>query len=200
MTSFASRAPVPWNTTAFYDYLRHGHSREHGSALGPMTAVVRELANVPDADIRAMATYLGSFNEQHLRTTDGSATRASAAAGTLTATVPPPGPGQRLFDHACAACHHDGSGPTLLGTNTSLALSSKLHSDRPDNLIRTIYEGVQQPPGREVGFMAGFREAFDDVQMAQLVGYMRRRFAPDEPAWPALEDTAARLRASPDER
>ncbi|MEO9148656.1 MAG: molybdopterin cofactor-binding domain-containing protein, partial [Burkholderiaceae bacterium] len=62
LTSFASNAPIAWNTTAFYDYLRHGHSREHGSALGPMTSVVRELADVPDADIRAMAVYLGSFN------------------------------------------------------------------------------------------------------------------------------------------
>jgi nicotinate dehydrogenase subunit B len=37
------------------------HAR-HGIAGGPMAEVVRELAQVPDADVRAMATYLGSFN------------------------------------------------------------------------------------------------------------------------------------------
>ncbi len=128
LTSFKSHAPVAWNTTAFYDYLRHGHSRAHGSALGPMAAVVRELADVPDADIRAMAVYLASFNEPRAQAADDAALGAAAAPAT---TAPLPGPGQRLFDHACAACHHDGSGPTLLGTNTPLVLSSKLHSDRP---------------------------------------------------------------------
>ncbi len=42
--------------------------------------------------------------------------------------------------------------------------------------------------------MAGFREAFDDAQIAQLVGYMRTRFAPGKPAWSMVEQTAARLR------
>ena len=88
------------------------------------------------------------------------------------------GPAQRLFDSACAACHHDGDGPTLLGVNTPLALNSKLTSDAPDNLLRTILEGVREPATQDIGFMPAFRDALDDAQIAELAGYMRARFAP----------------------
>ena len=93
------------------------------------------------------------------------------------------GPAQRMFDSACAACHHDGDGPTLLGVNTPLALNSNLTSARPDNLLRTILDGVREPASRDIGFMPAFREALDDAQIAELAGYMRARFAPQEPAW-----------------
>jgi nicotinate dehydrogenase subunit B len=59
-----SSSPVAWTETAFYDYLRNGHSAEHGSASGPMAPVIRQLAQVPDTDIAAMAHYLASFQEQ----------------------------------------------------------------------------------------------------------------------------------------
>ena len=83
-----------------------------------------------------------------------------------------------MFDSACAACHHDGNGPTLLGVNTPLALNSNLTSARPDNLLRTILDGVREPASRDIGFMPAFRDALDDAQIAELAGYMRARFAP----------------------
>ncbi len=201
LTSVASNAPIAWSADAFYDYLRHGHSREHGAALGPMAPVVRELRRVPDADIRAMAIYLASFNEQPQAASAGAGAAAQVVqAAATTSAAAQPGPGQRLFDNACAACHHDGDGPKLLGVNTPLALSSKLHSDRPDNLIHTILDGVQQPPGLEVGFMAGFRDALDDAQIEQLARYMRARFAPQQPAWRELGATVTQMRAAAGER
>jgi nicotinate dehydrogenase subunit B len=108
-----------------------------------------------------------------------------------------PGPAQRQFDTACGACHHDGAGPQLLGQNIPLALSTQLHSARPDNLLRVILEGVRDPASRELGFMPAFRDAFDDAQLAQLAAHLRQRFAPDQPAWADLEAVSARLRASP---
>ena len=57
-----SQAPIPWNEDELYAYLRTGESRFHGVAAGPMAPVVKELASLPDQDIRAMAVYLGSFN------------------------------------------------------------------------------------------------------------------------------------------
>ena len=60
------------------------------------------------------------------------------------------GPAQRLFDGACAACHHDGDGPTPLGVNTPLALNSQLTSSRPDNLLRTVLDGVRAPAQRDI--------------------------------------------------
>ena len=58
-----SHAPIPWSEDELFAYLRSGESRFHGVAAGPMAPVVKELASLPDQDIRAMAVYLGSFNE-----------------------------------------------------------------------------------------------------------------------------------------
>ena len=57
-----SHAPIPWSEDELFAYLRSGESRFHGVAAGPMAPVVKELAALPDPDIRAMAVYLASFN------------------------------------------------------------------------------------------------------------------------------------------
>jgi nicotinate dehydrogenase subunit B len=61
-----SQAPIPWSEDELYAYLRTGESRLHGVAAGPMAPVVKELAALPDSDIRAMAVYLASFNESSM--------------------------------------------------------------------------------------------------------------------------------------
>lgn len=187
-----SKSAVPWNADALYRYLRHGHAPSHGTAGGPMAEVVRELQQVPDEDIRAMSTYLASFNPavpdpQALATQ--AVQTAAANKGRLL------GAPQRLFDNACAACHHDGEGPTLLGVNTPLALNTNLTSDRPDNLLRTILDGVREPATKDIGFMPAFGGALDDAQIVELAGYMRARFAPQAAPWPTLAKDVARLRA-----
>src|SRR3981081_3735781 len=58
-----SQAPIPWSEDELFAYLRTGESRFHGVAAGPMAPVVKELAGLPDEDIRAMAVYLASFND-----------------------------------------------------------------------------------------------------------------------------------------
>ena len=191
----ASTSAVPWNAESLYRYLRHGHATGHGNAGGPMAEVVREMAVVPDADVRAMATYLASFHP--LTGEAEAAARAQQVVADAARRQPLPGAAQRMFDSACAACHHDGNGPTLLGVNTPLALNSNLTSDRPDNLLRTILDGVREPASRDIGFMPPFREALSDAQIAELAGYMRARFAPDAPAWRDLPARVARLRAEP---
>ena len=180
-----SRAPVPWTEAELFNYLRRGHSAGHGNASGPMASVVQQLAQLPEADVRAMAIYLASFNAP------------SASVARPASTLPLNDPAHRLFTTACGACHHDGSGPLLLGQNIPLGLNTNLHSARPDNLLRVILEGVREPASRELGFMPAYRDAFDDTQVAQLAAYLRRRFAPSQPAWPDLEAASARVRASP---
>ena len=56
-----SPAPIAWTEQAYFDYLRTGHSAEHGAAGGPMAPIVAELGGAPDEDIRAMAHYLASL-------------------------------------------------------------------------------------------------------------------------------------------
>jgi nicotinate dehydrogenase subunit B len=109
------------------------------------------------------------------------------------------GPGQRLFNGACASCHHDGDGPRLLGVNVPLALNSNLHSERPDNLIRVILGGIRSPAAADIGFMPAFRHSLDNAQIEALAMYMRKRYAPAEPAWRDLSGTVSRLRGAPDE-
>lgn len=192
LTTF-SKSAVPWDSEAFYSYLRHGHSPRHGSAGGPMAEVVRELQTLPDTDIRAMATYLGSFNAvANPAELDIVANQAISRAAQTQDTLL--GPSQRLFETSCAACHHDGDGPTVLGLNRPLALSSKLSSDRPDNLIRTILEGVREPATQGIGFMQGFGDVLSDTQIAELSIYLRARYAPQAPAWTDLPSEVARVR------
>jgi nicotinate dehydrogenase subunit B len=190
-----SHAPVPWTEGELFNYLRFGHSAQHGNASGPMAPVVRQLGELPNADVRAMAVYLASFNapaatSKQLASAPALVAQSTAQERTLT------GPAQRLFNTACGACHHDGDGPQLLGQNIPLALNSNLHSPRPDNLLRVVLEGIQEPATQSIGFMPAFKHHLDDEQLAQLAAYMRQRFAPDKPAWRDLEAAGARVRAS----
>ena len=189
-----SRAPVPWTQDELFRYLRFGHTRHHGVAAGPMAPVVEQLATLPEADVRAMAHYLASFNTS-AQDTQAAAEAAVERSRMQAATLA--GDAQRLFTSACGACHHDGSGPIPLGHNLPLALNSNLHSARPDNLLRVILEGIRTPATKEIGFMPAFGGALDDRQIAKLAAYMRQRFAPDKPAWMDLEAAVARLRAAP---
>ncbi|MDD0811174.1 molybdopterin-dependent oxidoreductase [Curvibacter sp. RS43] len=188
-----SRAPVPWTQASLYQYLRHGHSAEHGSASGPMAPVVREMAALPDADVQAMATYLASFNTPAPEA-PAQAQRQVAQAATR---APLGSPVSRLFEGACGACHHDGDGPRLLGVNVPLSLNSNLHSARPDNLLQAIVHGLRQPASPALGFMPAFGDTFSDAQITELAGYMRQRFAPDQAPWTDVPAALARVRAGP---
>ena len=184
-------APVPWSEAAFFDYLRRGHSVEHGAAMGPMEAVVRELQGATDEDVRAMAHYLASLNSS------SPSLMSEAIVAEAAARRPLPDARSRFFESACGACHHDGDGPRLIGVNVPLALSTKLASDRPDNLLRAILEGVRTPATREIGFMPAFRDALDDKQIVELATWMRRRYAPGSAPWVDVEGAVARIRATP---
>jgi nicotinate dehydrogenase subunit B len=189
-------APVPWTEAELFSYLRFGHAAQHGNASGPMAPVVRQLAQLPEPDVRAMAVYLASFNQVSSAPADaalapGLVAQSNAPAATVDTSA------HRMFTTACGACHHDGSGPQLLGLNLPLALNSNLHSDRPDNLVRVMLEGIREPAGRDIGFMPAFRDALDDRQIAQIAAYLRQRFAPGRPAWTDVEAVVERARSSP---
>ena len=193
--SALSAAPVPWTEDALFDYLSTGHSAQHGVAAGPMAAVVAELAVLPADDRRAIAHYVASLNEA---TADPATAAAQALAlQALTATAPLTASplGARMYEGACAQCH-EADGPTLFGVKPALALNTGVHSAAPDNLIQVILDGIMAPAHAELGAMPGFRETFSDHQTAELVSYIRARFAPDAPAWEGLEGQVARVRGS----
>ncbi|MFM0213177.1 molybdopterin-dependent oxidoreductase [Paraburkholderia sediminicola] len=193
--SSLSNAPVPWNEDELFSYLRNGHASLHGVAAGPMAPVVSDLAALPDSDIRAMATYLASLNPLEPNANPAAMARQYEQASTITGTTT--GLGARLFDGACAACHHTGSGPQLFGAHPSLALNTNLHSTTPDNLIRVILEGIGSPARPELGTMPAYRDSFNDAQVAELVSYLRQQFAGGKPAWQDVTASVARIRATP---
>jgi nicotinate dehydrogenase subunit B len=187
-------SPVPWSEEEFFRYLRQGHTKQHGIAAGPMGLVVRNLALVPDNDIRAMAVYLASLQPP---SNLGEAQRETLAAKVVTDAArqaPLPDAAQRLFQGSCGACHHDGDGPQLLGVNRPLALNTNVHSDRPDNLLRIVLEGIQAPASKDIGFMPSFATTLSDKQLVLLVDGMRARYAPDKPPWTSTAQTLAEMR------
>ncbi|THD64517.1 MAG: c-type cytochrome [Bradyrhizobium sp.] len=186
-----SHAPIRWSEDELFTYLRSGESRFHGVAAGPMAPVVKELAALPDQDIRAMAVYLISFNEDAIDrpTQDALATRLETEA--LDRSVSPSA--ARLYEGACAVCHAVGGAP-LFGSRPSLALNSNLHSVTPNNLIQIILHGVVAPVSSDLGYMPAFKDSMTDGQVTELVSFLRRQFAPDKPAWTGVEAAVSHAR------
>ncbi|MFC6299650.1 molybdopterin-dependent oxidoreductase [Pseudomonas sp. CCM 7893] len=181
-----SKAPTPWTEDQLFTYLSTGYSDAHGVATGPMGPVVTELAKLPKTDIRAMAVYLASLNRD-----------ASAEVPVVAAATVPNANGRRLFEGACKACHADGLGPKLFGVSPSLAASTNVHSDQPDNLIKVILQGISSPATKDLGYMPGFKDSLSNTQVSELAAYLRGRFAPNAPGWEGLEQKVAHLRANP---
>ncbi|MHA7684263.1 c-type cytochrome [Cupriavidus sp. PET2-C1] len=192
-----SHAPVPWTEQSLFSYLRTGYAPHHGAAAGPMAPVIEELALLPEDDVRAIAHYVASFGDAQPDAAAASAQaqqleqRSADAARTLG------GPAARLYQNACAVCHQGDQGIRQFGIKPSLALNTNLHGDKPDNLIRVLLDGIPTPGTSDLGYMPAFGESLDDHQLTQLVHYLRKRFAPDKPAWDNVDDTLARLRAAP---
>jgi nicotinate dehydrogenase subunit B len=155
-----------------------------------MAEIVEELKQLPDGDIRAMATYLASLNEalpqaqaQKLAERITASTTRSASTTNSAAA--------RLYEGACAVCHEPGL--PLTNRGPVLGLSLKLHAASPTNLLRLLLEGG----GHASGSMPGFATALDDRQIADLAHYLRGRFAPGQPEWNDLEATLRTVRTSP---
>lgn len=213
-----NRRTLPWSEASLFSYLKNGHSAAHGVAVGPMAQVVGSLQSAPESDLRAMAHYLATLQGPATAppgpapATDAALTpaagpealaidqRAAQAVARARALAPLPDATQRMFESACGACHSDGTAPVELGLNLPLATNSKLRAEQPDNLLRVLLDGIQRPATRDIGFMPGFRHALDDTQLAELAAWLRRRYAPDQPAWAgpqALRERVAQLRGAP---
>jgi nicotinate dehydrogenase subunit B len=189
----SSPALIAWTEQAYFDYLRSGFSAEHGAAGGPMAPVVAGLRPLPDSDIRAMARYLVSLAPAPPAADSGLKTRLEQAAKAR-ASSPATFVGARIYDGACAVCHEPGQGLDMFGVKPSLALNSAIHAGKPDTVLRVILDGARPEGLRELGAMPAFRHHLDDAQIADLVAYLRARFAPDKPPWTGLWEASAGLR------
>jgi mono/diheme cytochrome c family protein len=174
-------AGAPWTEASLFSYLRTGLDAHHGAAAGPMAPVTWSLARVPDEDVRAMAAYLATK-------TGPVGTPPSESASAMADA-----PGAAIFAGACASCHGPSSPMTSNGA-PSLALSSAVQSNSPDNALRIILGGIPPEPYRAGPQMPGFAPMLRDSQLADLASYLRGRFAPGDPAWTGLPDAIHRIR------
>ncbi|MFS2117579.1 c-type cytochrome, partial [Herbaspirillum frisingense] len=187
-----SKSPTPWTEDELFSYLRSGFSDRHGIAAGPMAPVVAELAQLPAGDVRAIAHYLASFQAPATSTTTPAPITTTSLSESQKLSQ---ANGKRLFQGACAACHIEGTGPTLFGVRPSLRVNTNLHSDTPDNLIHVILHGIREPANPALGYMPGFANSFSDAQVGDLLAYLRSEFAAGKPAWEGVPESIARSRA-----
>ncbi|MCA3782018.1 MAG: c-type cytochrome [Burkholderia sp.] len=186
-------SPVPWTEGALFDYLRTGFSAQHGVAAGPMAPVVAGLAALPESDVQAIAHYLASLSPPVDAAVAADAATRQARGAESVATLGLEN-GRRAFDAACAVCHAESGGVGHFGVRPLMGLNTSVSQATPDNLLRVLHHGIDQPATDGLGYMPGFGDAFDDRQMAELAAYIRARYAPGQPAWQNLPEASAKIR------
>jgi nicotinate dehydrogenase subunit B len=188
-----NRGPIPWTEKALFEYLRTGFSKEHGVAAGPMGPVVAGLAQLPESDVHAIAHYITSLSPQ---VDEAVVAKAAQRQGEGADAVSMMGleRGRRTFETACAVCHASSGGVGHLGVRPLMGLNTSVAHSKPDNLLHVLHNGIDSPATADLGYMPGFRDVYDDRQMAELAAYIRARYAPDQPAWKDLESASARVR------
>jgi len=138
-----STAAVPWTAERLTDYLGKGRSPQHGVAAGPMAEVIRNLAQVPESDIKAMATYVASLAGAPSKERQDQASRAIARSrgqGTPSRAATVQMPGAAIYAGACASCHGE-AGRQPPDPALNLALSTSVRAASPNNLVRVVLGG-----------------------------------------------------------
>lgn len=183
-----STAAVPWTADRLADYLGKGRSPLHGVAAGPMAPVIRNLAQVPDSDIKAIATYVASLSGAPSKERQDQATQAIARArgeAAPTRSAAATGPGAAIYAGACAGCHGE-AGRAPLEPALNLSLSTSVRAASPNNLVRVVFGGIRQADNEPGPHMPGFATALTDKQTSDLIDYVRSSFT-DRPAFSGVD-------------
>lgn len=179
-----------WTEQDLVTFLKTGRN-DHAAAFGAMSeAVAHSTQYFSDADLKAVAVYLGSLGE-------GQAPRRAEADQTTPRLVEgkPQGEGEALYLDNCAACHRsDGQG--YRATFPRLAGNSAVLGSSPESLIHIILKGASVPKtqGAPTGLtMPDFGWRLNDAQVAELATFLRSAWGYDAAAVTAEE--VARVRA-----
>jgi mono/diheme cytochrome c family protein len=188
----ANTAPLPWTEEELYGFLRNGGTALHGVAAASMSEVIHfGLAKLPDADVKAIATYFSDMNGSATRAETVGAVLAKAMSASSVDEAEESDPGASLYIAACASCHYNG-GPAPLIARPELALNSALSGTEPTNLVQVMLHGIGLKDGAPGLFMPPFAH-LSDAEIASLVAYLRRTRT-DRPAWTDLEGKVAAIR------
>jgi mono/diheme cytochrome c family protein len=157
-----------------------------------MAQVVSNLSDVPDSDIRAIATYMASVfgaptPDRKLR---GDEVLAEIKSGPVQASKINTD-GAAIYAAACASCH-EASGPLPYG-GVNLALSTAISGPDARNAANIVLSGVRPVEGERSPIMPEFANSMNDGQISALLNYLRSRFS-NQPAWPGVEKTVEAAR------
>jgi mono/diheme cytochrome c family protein len=197
-----SPAPIPWSADNLSAYLRSGFEPLHGAAVGAMMPVVRNLAQVPDDEVRAIALYVASVagtpSPQRQQKADELIARLNRPGReTVGLSSVSADTGSAVFAGACAPCHSESRARGAAGA-INLALSTEVSAPDPRNAIRIVLDGVHPGEGQRGPSMPGFADVLTDSQLAELLNYARARFT-SLPAWSDLEARIRRIREGKDQ-
>jgi mono/diheme cytochrome c family protein len=180
-------AACGWNSGALFEYLRTGIAANHSAPGGPMGAVVEGLSSVPEAEVRAIATYFASKMSASDRC--GPEVRHFDHAMTADREF---ATGATIFAGACAGCHGVGA-PMTAQHRPSLALASDLRDSDPASAIQAVLSGIEPPIADRGPEMPPFADSLDDSQIAAVVAYARARYT-DRTPWAHLEHAVRNAR------
>ena len=165
-----------WDIKDISDLLKTGVSRR-ATVFGPMAEVVREsLQHLDDADIRAMAVYLKSLPDDASK--GGKYERADDPQSVAYLAA-----GEKIYRNACMDCHGE-HGEGIAPVYPPLAGNRALTMDEAVNPIRVVLNGGFAPGTagnpRPYG-MPPFSHALNDVEVAQVVSYLRSAWGNNAP-------------------
>lgn len=150
--------------------------RSHGSAtFGGMSEVVENSTQYfSDADLEAVADYLGSLGRGRAPRTSAAPPARSDTTAALRSGVTPTA-GALLYLDNCNACHRsDGSG--AMKAFPALAGNEVVTSDDPSSVIHVILTGSRMPSTRSDPAplaMPAFGWRLSDTQVAELATFVR---------------------------
>ncbi|MBE9604774.1 c-type cytochrome [Acetobacteraceae bacterium H6797] len=174
-----------WSIAEIVEYLKTG-SNDRSAASGPMAEVVQySTSQMPEADLRAIATYLkerGASNApapQPVAATDDRMKRGAA-----------------IYDDTCAACHA-GNGQGAPGIFPRLANNQNILQADPTAILRVVLQGAQAvgtdaKPTTPAMPSLGWR--LNDQQVADVATYIRNSWGNAAPAVTADQAKAMRER------
>lgn len=187
----ASPSPVPWTADAMATYLRTGIADAHALTAGPMTPVVRNLAQAADEDVRAIAAYIESLDTRHAAVRHEQARKALATPPRGRAASA--GNGAAIYAGACADCHDRGRAAE--GGALPLPLAIALAIPTPANLIHIVRDGIIPKEHEHGPWMPDYAGALTERQLSDLVAYLRT--FTELPPW---DDVAGEVRRAAKER
>jgi mono/diheme cytochrome c family protein len=187
-----SAAREPWDAQALLTFFRKGWHDQHGDAHGPMAPVTRNLASVPDADIRALADYIAWKMTKPRRPDKPSGGPESEALAEIHASAETNTTGAAIYSAACESCH-DGTRPLPFG-GVKLALSTAVTGESATNLINVVLDGLHPPAGTTGAIMPAFASSLTDGELESLVAYIRSNFG-GRPPWTSVESSVREARS-----